>query len=93
VSGLGGISVGPVSLYARIAARTSGDLDAAVQLLRDAIALSERHGMRAYRPRARNELAAALMARGTADDQAPAATERQRSEELAHAIGLVLRAG
>jgi hypothetical protein len=48
--------------------------------------------MRAYEARARNELATALTARGTADDPTRASTERQLAVEIAHAIGLVLPA-
>jgi DNA-binding SARP family transcriptional activator len=90
VSGLGGISMGPVSLYAGIAARVSGDSEAAIRLLDRAVTDSSRYGMRAYEARARNELAAALTARGTADDQSWATTERRRAGELAATIGLVL---
>jgi tetratricopeptide (TPR) repeat protein len=92
VSGLGGISMGPVSLYAGMAARATGDLEAAVRLLDDAVTASARHGMRAYEARARNELATALTARGTADDPIRASTERQLAVEIARAIGLVLPA-
>ncbi len=92
VSGLGGISMGPVSLYAGMAARASGDLEAASRLLDNAVAASARHGMRAYEARARNELAAALTARGTADDLTRSTAERQLAVEIAGAIGLVLPA-
>jgi hypothetical protein len=84
--------MGPVSLYAGTATRVSGDLDAAIRLVDGAVTDSARHGMRAYEARARNELAAALAARGTADDQRRATTERQRADEFADAIGLVLPA-
>ena len=92
VSGLGGISMGPVSLYAGVAARSSGDLEAAIRLLDGAVTESVRHEMRAYEARARNELAAALTARGAADDPSRGTAERQRAAELAAAIGLVLPA-
>jgi hypothetical protein len=92
VSGLGGISMGPVSLYAGVAARASGNLEAAIPLLEDAVNESVRHQMRAYEARARNELATALAARGAGDDPTRAAAERQRAGEVADAIGLVLAA-
>jgi Metallo-beta-lactamase superfamily len=77
---------------AGMAARASGDLEAAIQRLDDAVAESARHGMRAYEARARNELAAAFTARGTADDVTRATSERARAAEIADAIGLVLPA-
>jgi DNA-binding SARP family transcriptional activator len=90
VSGIGGISVGPVSRYAGLAAHAAGDLDAGERLLAAAIAQSVRHGMRAHEARARGDLAALLVEGGRPDDQARAATERQRARDLADELGLVL---
>ena len=69
VSGIGGISVGPVSRYAGVAAHAGGDLEAAERLLAAAITTSVRHGMRAHEARARGDLAELLSERGRPDDQ------------------------
>lgn len=90
VSGLGGISIGPVSRYAAMVARTAGDLDAAERLLRAAIDQSTRYGMRAHEARARADLAAVLTDRGRAADELEAAAELQQARDLAAELGLVL---
>jgi DNA-binding SARP family transcriptional activator len=88
VSGLGGISVGPVSRYAGIAAHTAGDLEAAERLLTAAVADSVRHGLRAYEARARADLGRVLAQRG--DTTAEGEAELRRAGELAAEIDLVL---
>ncbi len=90
VSGLGGISVGPVSRYAGMAARASGDLDAAERLLRAAIEQCTRDGMRAHEAHARADLAAVLTDRGRPEDQHEAVAEFQQARTLATELGLVL---
>ena len=90
VSGIVGISVGPVSRYAGLAAHAGGDLDAGERLLTAAIAQSVRHGMRAHEARARGDLATLLGERGRPEDQARAAAERRVARELADELGLVL---
>ncbi len=92
VSGIGGISVGPVSRYAGLAAHAGGDLDAGERLLTAAIAQSVRHGMRAHEAHARDDLATLLVERGRPEDQTRAAAERQIGRDLADELGLVLRA-
>jgi hypothetical protein len=90
VSGLGGISIGPVSRFAAMAARTSGDLDAAERLLRAAIDQTTGDRMRAYEARARADLAAVLTERGRPEDAHEAVAELQHARELATELGLVL---
>jgi DNA-binding SARP family transcriptional activator len=90
VSGLGGISVGPVSRSAGIAAHAAGDLDAAVRLLTAAVADCVRHGLRAYEARARADLGRVLVERTETRLQGEA--ELRRASELAAEIDLVLPA-
>jgi hypothetical protein len=88
VSGLGGISVGPVSWYAGLAAHTAGDLQAAERLLTAAVADSVRHGLRAYEARARADLGRVLARR--AETAARGEAELRRAGELAAELDLVL---
>ena len=88
VSGLGGISVGPVSRYAGIAAHTAGDLDAAERLLTAAVDDTVRYGMRAYEARARADLGRVLAARDGTRAQGEA--ELRRAGDLAAELDLVL---
>ncbi len=85
-SGLAGISIGPVSGYAGVAALAAGDLDAAERHLRMAIAHNVADGTRPHEARARLALSRVLAARS---DPA-AAHERAKAQEIADAIGLVL---
>jgi hypothetical protein len=88
VSGLGGISVGPVSRYAGIAAQAAGDLDAAERLLTAAVDDTVRYGMRAYEARARADLGRVLAARPETSAQGEA--QLRRAGELAAELDLVL---
>jgi DNA-binding SARP family transcriptional activator len=88
VSGLGGISVGPVSRYAGIAAHTAGDLDAAERLLTAAVDDTVRYGMRAYEARARADLGRVLAARP--ETSAQGEDQLRRAGELAAELDLVL---
>ena len=53
VSGLAGISIGPVSGYVGLLAHLTGDLDEAEALLRSAIDVTVRFGWRAHESRVR----------------------------------------
>jgi hypothetical protein len=88
-SGLAGISVGPVSGYAGLAALVAGDLDAAERLLTDAIARNVADGTRPHEARARLTLARVHRARG---DTERAAAEEASARRTATEIGLVLPA-
>lgn len=90
VSGLAGISIGPISGYLGLAAHTTGDLDAAERWLRQAIAVDERFGLRPYEARSRHALAAVLAERGRRGDVAQAAAEEATARLMAAEIGLVL---
>jgi tetratricopeptide (TPR) repeat protein len=87
-SGLAGISIGPVSGYAGLAAYAAGDLDAAERLLDDAIARNVADGTRPHEARARLARARVHAARG---EHEAAAAEERAARELAASIGLVLR--
>lgn len=90
VSGLAGISIGPVARYVGIAARVSGDRTAAERFARAAVATCERWGFVPHEARARRDLAIALTAGNAPGDQEAAADERRRAERLAATVGLVL---
>ncbi|MET0461395.1 MAG: BTAD domain-containing putative transcriptional regulator [Ilumatobacteraceae bacterium] len=90
VSGLAGISIGPVSGYVGVAAHVAGDLDGAESLLRTAIDETVRFRMRAHEARARAALARVLRERGGPGDAAEATTEDSTAHAIADAIGLVL---
>jgi hypothetical protein len=85
---LAGISVGPVSGYAGIAALAAGDLDAAERHLRDAIGRNVAAGTRPHEARARLALARVHLARG---DERAAAAEEASARAIAAEIGLALR--
>ena len=86
-SGLAGISIGPVSGYAGIAALAAGDLDAAERHLTDAIARNVADGTKPYEARARLALARVHRARG---DDAAGSAEEATARAIAADIGLVL---
>jgi tetratricopeptide (TPR) repeat protein len=86
-SGLAGISIGPVSGYAGIAALAAGDLDAAERHLSDAIERNVAHGTRPHEARARLALARVHRARG---DAPAAAAEEAAARSIAAEIGLAL---
>jgi hypothetical protein len=92
VSGLAGISIGPVSGYVGLVAHVEGDLDGAEALLRSAIDDTVRFGMRAHEARARAALAAVLADRAGPGDAAASRAESAIAHEIADAIGLVLDA-
>jgi tetratricopeptide (TPR) repeat protein len=90
VSGLAGISIGPVSGYVGLVARVAGDLDGAASHLRAAVDETVRFGMRAHEARARAALAGVLADRDGPGDQAASMAESAAAHEIADAIGLVL---
>ncbi len=90
VSGLAGISIGPVSGYVGIAAHTSGDLAAAERWLRTAISVDVRFGLHPYEARARQALAAVLRERGAPGDAEQAAVEEAAAAAIAGPLGLAL---
>jgi hypothetical protein len=90
VSGLAGISIGPVSGYVGLVAHVGGDLDGAEEHLRAAIDETVRFGMRAHEARARAALAAVLGDRAGPGDLAASMSESATAHEIADAIGLVL---
>ena len=91
VSGLGGISIGPVSRYVGVAAMVSGDVDAAARYLQQAVDEMCGCGSRAHEAQTRADLADALDARNRPGDRQAAVEERAAASRLAAAIGLVLR--
>ena len=91
VSGLGGISIGPVSRYVGVAAMVSGDVEAAPRYLQRAVDEDVRLGSRAHEAQTRADLADALDARNGPGDRQAAVEERAAASRLAAAIGLVLR--
>jgi DNA-binding SARP family transcriptional activator len=88
VTGIAGITFGPVSRYVGVAAFTSGDTPSAERHLRAAIDTDVRTGFRAHEARARADLAAVLRARGDTTD---AEREATTASAIAREIGLVLR--
>ena len=91
VSGLGGISIGPVSRYVGVAAMVSGDVESAPRFLQRAVDEDVRLGSQAHEAQTRADLADALDARNRPGDQQAAVEERAAASRLAAAIGLVLR--
>ena len=87
-SGLAGISIGPVSNFAGIAALAAGDLAAAERLLTQAIAHNVADGTRPHEARARLALSRVHAARGRPADAARRGTGGPR--DRASSIGLVL---
>ena len=90
VSGLAGISVGPVSGYIGLAALGAGDLAAAERHLRQAIDENVAHGTLPHEARARRDLARVLEALGREGDADEAAMRRAEARRIADDIGLVI---
>ena len=88
VSGLAGISVGPVNGYIGLAALGAGDLVAAERHLRRAIDENVAHGTRPHEARARRDLARVLEALDREGDAAEATALRVEARRIADDIGL-----
>jgi hypothetical protein len=90
IAGLAGLSMGPVSGYAGRAAHAAGELDAAEELLREAVSTCEALGLRPNEALARMDLAAVLRDLDRPGDRAEADAEETVARSIADAIGLVL---
>ena len=77
VTGLGGVSLGPVRRYVGVAAHVAGDVDAAIEHLRLAVDESIRFGMRPATARSQRDLADALTTRDGPGDAEEAARQRE----------------
>ncbi len=90
IAGLAGISMGPVCGYAGRAAHAAGCLDAAEELLREAVVMCEDLGLRPNEALARADLAEVLRRLDRPGDRAEADAEQAAATSIADAIGLVL---
>ncbi|MGI9030596.1 MAG: BTAD domain-containing putative transcriptional regulator [Ilumatobacteraceae bacterium] len=90
VSGLAGMTIGPVSAYVGLAALGARDLEAAERYLRQGIAENVAHGTRPHEARARRDLARLLRRRGDAGDDDEAVKQDAEARRIDDDIGLVL---
>ncbi len=90
VTGLGRAVIGPVSRFVGLAALTAGEVDLAVEQLRDAVALARDFRARVHEARSLDGLAAALERRGRPDDVAEATAARRQAAAIAAGTGVSL---
>lgn len=90
VSGLAGMTIGPISGYIGLAALGAGDLDGAERYLRQGVAENVAHGTRPHEARARRDLARLLRRRAATGDDEEAVKLDAEARRIADDIGLVL---